>query len=242
MDLTEGTLLNGRVRYAQPKDGYRTGLEPVLLAASVPAREGDSVLEAGTGAGAGLLCLAARVPGVTGVGVEQDAAMAAVASANLAANEATGLRIVTADILGWRPESAIDHAFANPPWHAAAGTASPHPRRVTAKRAAPGLLGRWAIALAATLRPRGTLSLIVPAASLSEAVAALAGAQCPEMTLLPLWPREGVAAKLVIVRGVRQGRGACTVVPGLVLHDPDGAFTEAAQAVLRDGGALASPR
>ena len=60
MDTTEGTLLGGRVRYAQPARGYRTGIEPVLLAAAVPAVPGQAVLEAGTGAGAALLCLAAR--------------------------------------------------------------------------------------------------------------------------------------------------------------------------------------
>ncbi len=238
MDLTEGTLLNGRLRYTQPKDGYRTGLEPVLLAASVPARAGDSVLEAGTGAGAGLLCLASRVAGVTGIGVEQDPGMAALAAANLAANSLAGLRILTADILALKPENSIDHAFANPPWHAASGTLSPHPGRAAAKRALPGLLAGWAIALANMLRPRGTLSVIVPASSLAEVMAALAAAQCEEITLLPLWPREGTAAKIVIVRGVRLGRGACRVLPGLTLHEADGAFTAQAQAVLRDGAGL----
>ena len=65
MLTSDGCLLDGRVRYAQPasgSDGYRTGIEPVLLAASIPAQAGQRVLEAGVGAGAGLICLAARVP------------------------------------------------------------------------------------------------------------------------------------------------------------------------------------
>ncbi len=238
MDLTHGTLLNGRLRYAQPAKGYRTGLEPVLLAASVPAKPGDSVLEAGTGAGAGLLCLTARLPDVTCMGVERDAAMAGLATTNLAANGVAGGRIVTGDILAWRPQAAFDHAFANPPWHDSAGTSSPEPGRTAAKRAEPGLLAAWARAMATMLRPRGTLSLILPAASLAEAVAALTAANCAEMTLLPFWPREGEAAKLIVLRGVRHGRGACTVLSGLALHGADGAFTPAAQAVLRDGGEL----
>ncbi|HJS85951.1 MAG TPA: SAM-dependent methyltransferase, partial [Acetobacteraceae bacterium] len=61
MDVTGGTLLGGRVRYAQPAEGFRSGIEPVLLAAAVPARPGECVLEGGSGAGAGLLCLAARI-------------------------------------------------------------------------------------------------------------------------------------------------------------------------------------
>jgi tRNA1Val (adenine37-N6)-methyltransferase len=74
------------VSYRQPIDGYRTGIEPVLLAASVPARSGQRVVEAGTGAGAGLLCLLARVAGLSAIGIERDADMAALARRNLADN------------------------------------------------------------------------------------------------------------------------------------------------------------
>ena len=54
MEVTQGHLLGGRVRYAQPRSGFRSGIEPVLLAAAVPARPGERVLEAGSGAGAAL--------------------------------------------------------------------------------------------------------------------------------------------------------------------------------------------
>ena len=54
----------------------------------------------------------------------------------------------------------------------------------------------------------------------------------------PLWPKPGRAAKLVLLRGVKGGRGACRVLPGLVLHAPEGGYTAAAEAVLREGAAL----
>ena len=64
LEITEGTLLGGRVRYAQLGAGFRSGIEPVLLAATIPARCGQVVIEGGSGVGAGLLCLHARVPGI----------------------------------------------------------------------------------------------------------------------------------------------------------------------------------
>ncbi len=51
--VTEDHLLGGRVRYTQPRDGLRAAIDPILLAAAVPARPGDRLLEGGTGAGAG---------------------------------------------------------------------------------------------------------------------------------------------------------------------------------------------
>jgi tRNA1(Val) A37 N6-methylase TrmN6 len=53
-----------------------------------------------------------------------------------------------------------------------------------------------------------------------------------------LWPKAGKEAKLLLVRGVKGGRGPSRLLPGLVLHEPDGRYTEAAEAVLRDGAVL----
>jgi tRNA1(Val) A37 N6-methylase TrmN6 len=238
VDVTEDALLDGRVAYRQPRDGYRTGLEPVLLAASVPARPGERVVEAGCGAGAGLLCLRARVPDITGIGLERDADLAALAQSNLAANGFAGIEVAPVAIEDWQPDGVFDHAFANPPWHDSRGTPSPSAGHEAAKRAAPHLLAGWAAVLARALRPRGTLSLVVPAAALPEAVGALVAAKCGEVTLYPLWPREGAAARLILLRGVRLGKGASRVAPGLVLHTADGGFTDAAAAILRHGAAL----
>lgn len=234
----EGWLLGGRVRHAQPADGHRTGLEPVLLAAAIPARRGERVLEAGTGSGAALLCLAARIPGLTGLGIERDPAMAAVARANFAANGCDGLTVACADITEARPKGDFDHAFANPPWHDPSGTASPAPGREAARRAAPGLFDAWTAALAAPLRHRGTLSLVVAAAALPACLVALDSAGCGSPAVLPLWPKAGREAKLVLLRAIKGGRGPCRLLPGLVLHRDTGGFTPAADAILRDGAAL----
>ena len=234
-----GTLLGGRVAYRQLGLGHRTGIEPVLLAAAVPARAGETVAEGGTGAGAGLLCLAARVPGVAGIGVEADEALAALARRNLAANG------VVAAVLHDRlpdlaaPLPALDHALANPPWFAAADTPSPDLRRALARRQGDaGVLHAWAAVLARPLRRRGTLTLIVPARAHGEALAALAAAGCGGVVLCPLWPRAGREAKIAILRGIKGSRAPARIAPGLVLHAANGGYTVEADAVLRDGAPL----
>lgn len=238
MDCSCGTLLGGRVRYAQPVTGFRTGIEPVLLAASIPAKPGSRVLEGGTGAGAGLLCLAARVALGEGVGVEIDPALAALGGRNAAEN-GFPLRFVADDLLTFRPEAEFDHAFANPPYHDSAGTAPPEPGRAQAKQASPGLMGAWTGALAARLRSGGTLSLVLPPARLPEVITACAACGCGSLRLFPLWPVAGRAAKLLILRATRHGRSPAALFAGLVLHEADGRFTEPAEAVLRGGAALA---
>lgn len=241
---THGTLLGGRVSYRQFRDGYRTGIEPVLLAATVLARPGARVLEAGCGAGAGLLCLASRLPGLAGTGIEQDAPTAALARRNLDENGLPEWPIIVAGVadpvVSELPGTAgrFDHAIANPPWHRATASASSLPRRDLAKRAPDGTLASWTGALSRLLHDGGTLTMILPAALHAEAAHAMAQSGLGAIRLLPLWPLAARPARIVLVQGVLGGRGDGAVLPGLVLHQPGGGYTEAAEAILRSGAPL----
>ena len=77
---------------------FRSGIEPVLLAVASRRVQGSRMLEAGSGAGAMLLCLAARVAGIRGLGIEQDPALVALARQNAAANGWPDLHFMAADI------------------------------------------------------------------------------------------------------------------------------------------------
>lgn len=237
-DLTEGHLLGGKVRYAQPRQGFRSGLEPVLLAAAIPARDGQRVVEGGSGSGATLLCLAARVRSVQGLGIEQDPIAAAAARHNAASNGWVNLEFRIGNLESLGELHGFDHACANPPYHSGAGTPSPDPVRQAAKAAGPDTLSEWAGVLARSLRGRGTLTFVLPTGALPAAMAAFAAAGCPPTAGLPFWPRHGEPARLVLLRGVKGSRAPFRLLPGKVLHTADGVFTEEAEEILRGGAAL----
>lgn len=230
-----GTLLNGNVHYTQPGIGYRTGIEPVLMAAAIHARPGQTVLEAGCGAGAGLLCLLHRLPTIHAIGIEIDPTLAALARDNAAANGHQA-DIRTADILATSLPRA-DHAMANPPWHDPAGTQSPNPAR---RLALHGNALSWIAPLAATLTPRGTLTMALPAAAAAAAMAALRQAGLARITLLPLWPRPNTPARLILLQA-RRGADTCTLAPGLTLHAAANAYTPETEAILRHAAPLPIP-
>lgn len=236
--ITDGHLLGGRVIYRQPVTGFRSGIEPVLLAASVPARAGEYVLEAGTGAGAALLCLSARIASVRATGVEINAMMAELAVANAGANGFSCVEVIADRIETAVLDRAFDHAMANPPYHQLAGTPSPVASRETAKRGSDALMVAWIGRLTGAVRDRGSLTLIVPAGMVPACLAAMDQCRCPCTILFPLWPKAGRAAKLVLLRGVKNARTPMRLTSGLVLHNPDGSFTVAAKAILLGGAAL----
>ncbi|MGG5819777.1 tRNA1(Val) (adenine(37)-N6)-methyltransferase [Falsiroseomonas sp. HW251] len=241
--MTEDTLLGGRVRLRQPARGLRAGHDAVLLAAAVPARPGERVLELGCGTGAAFLCLAARVPGVSVVAVEREPALAALARENAALNGlADRVEVIEGDVADPALHRALPrcaHGFANPPfWDG--GTPPPEAIRRAATHGegtqGEATLADWASCLAA-IAHRGSATLVLPAARFADGLAALAGAGFGSPALLPLWPRAGVAAKRVLLAARRGGKGPGRVLPGLTLHEGDGPGT-AAEAILRDGAAL----
>ena len=82
----------------------------------------------------------------------------------------------------------------------------------------------------------GFFTAIIRADRTPEALAALGQRG---IHLLPLWPRTGLAAKRVILMARKGSRAPFALLPGLVLHEADGAYTAEADAILREGAALA---
>ena len=238
----EDALLGGRVRIVQPPDGYRAAIDPVLLAAATAAEPGERVLDVGAGTGAASLCLAVRAPACRIVGLEKHPEVAAYASHNI---ELNGLQarawVVVGDLLNpplMVAPGSFDRVMMNPPYlKADAATLPPDPWKAAANVEGEATLAHW-IAFAATmLKMRGWLTLVHRADRVDEILALLHG-RFGSTTLFPLWPRAGEPAKRVLVSAQRGGKAPTTLAAGLVLHEADGRFTAAAEAVLRDGAAL----
>ena len=228
-------FLDGKVIAAHPEGGFRSGTDAVLLAAAVPAQAGQMALELGAGAGTASLCLLARVAGVALTGVESDAESVRLAHANAQTNK-TAAHFVHADIFNLASDLRrdYDHVFCNPPFHEG-GQTSPDAARARAL-ADDGTLAQWLSTGLQRTVSGGYFTAILRADRTPEALGALGQRG---LHLLPLWPRIGLPAKRVILMARKGSRAPFALLPGLVLHEADGAYTAEADAILRDGAALA---
>ncbi len=221
-DLTRNDFLGGRIRLWQPRNGYRAGVDPVYLAASVPASAGQSVLELGCGAGAAILCLSARVPGLALTGIELQPAYAELARKNASENS-QALDVVQADLSALPSElkqRQFDHVIANPPYYQqGAHSQSPDEgRRIALGEQTP--LTVWIDVAARRLAPRGYLHMIQRADRLPDMLTACSG-RLGSVEILPLAPREGRSAELLILRARKAGRAAFRLHAPVILHKGD---------------------
>lgn len=243
--LSQDAFLGGQLTLLQPKVGYRAGADPVFLAASVPAKAGDTVLDLGCGVGTALFCLMARVPGLITTGVEINPSYANIARQN-AAQTGFVADIHKSDLTNLSKavrSQSFDHVITNPPFFDRAhGSLASDAGRESARGETVDLT-TWIDVAVRRLSPNGTLSTIQRAERLPSLIKAL-DERVGAITVLPLVPRTGRKAKLVLVQARKGARGPFRLLSPLVLHDGvrhehDGeSYSQAAQAILRKGQAL----
>ena len=242
LPVSDDALLSGRMKLLQPTEGYRVAIDPVLLAAAVPAVAGDAVLDIGCGVGAASLCLAARVPDCRITGIETQRDLVRLAGENAARNGvADRVAIMAGDIRNPPPRlepGGFAHVMANPPYmDVATASPSPLPAKATATVEGATDLAAWVRFALAMARPRGSITFIHRADRLEHLLAQFAG-RAGGIVVLPLWPGAGKLAKRVIVHARKDVATPTRLLPGLVLHQTDGRFTAEADAVLRDAKAI----
>lgn len=224
---SEDRFLGGRVIVRQPVKGFRAGLDAVMLAASIDAKQGDELLELGAGAGTASLCLAARVADCDITGIEIDPSLVELANANAAANQMDArVRFVQGDALD-PPKRDFDHVFTNPPFHE--GERSPDEARALALQDE-GRLADWLQAGLKRTKSNGTFTVILSTGRLGEALNAVPHRGA---VVIPLWPKQGVEAKRVILRVRKASRAPLSFAHGILLHEEDGRYTADADAILR---------
>jgi FkbM family methyltransferase len=247
--VTDDAFLGGALRILQPRDGYRAGVDAVLLAASAPVKAGqrERVLDVGAGVGVVGLAVARRIADAEVVLVERDARLAALARSNVERNALSGrVRVVEADVeqpLGRQPALAamaesFDHALANPPFHTqGSGTAAADATKAAANAMAGDSLVGWSRFMAAMARPSGTAAVIHKAEALAALLAAWNG-RFGSVKVLPIHPRRDAAAIRVIVHGIKGSRAPLGILPQLTLHGDDNGFRPEIDRILRQGAGL----
>lgn len=250
LGLSDDGFLGHRLTVLQPEKGYRAGIDAVMLAASVPAKAGERVLDLGAGVGVASLCLAARSSETDVTGLEIQADLVSVGKENTHRNALSErVRIVEGSVSEKAAAlerkqvtyGSFDHVMTNPPFYDS-GTVwnSPDAGKAMAHAFDGTDLEQWVHVACAMARPKGTVTFVHRADALPELLAQVQG-RLGGLIAFPLWPDAKSAsqnASRILLQGVKGSRAPFTLAAGLVLHTANGGFTDAASAILREGKAL----
>ncbi len=250
---TVDAFLGGRFHAVQRGQGeHRSGLEAILLSAAVGSDFAGTAVDLGAGSGVAGMAIAVRAPASRVVLVERDEDSVGAARLSLALPEnavfASRVSILEADIMapeGERVAAGLERSFAdlvvtNPPFRRPeSGTQSPVPGRKDAHVLGDGALETWVRTGTSILKSTGRMTVIFRADGLTELLTALTG-RFGNITVLPIHPRTGSAAKRVLVTAEKGSRAFERILPGLVLHaDAGHAYRDDVDQILRGRASLA---
>ena len=236
-NTTVDDFLGGLIKLRQPKIGYRATSDAVMVAAAVPAKEGETILDVGCASGIVGLCIGARVPNVPITGVEIQSELVELACQNAELN-GQNLTVIKADIskrVSNLHGIQFHHVVTNPPFYTETPARQSQQVEMAYKQVVP--LKKWIDFCLRHLRAKGTFTIIHRTESVPEILSLLNG-RLGGIRLIPIWPKQGVNPKRVIIQGIMNSKKPFEIHPGFVMHHHDDTRTDEAERIMREGVSL----
>jgi tRNA1Val (adenine37-N6)-methyltransferase len=237
-DETVDGILGGRLRIIQKRRGYRFSLDALLLAHFADLREGDDVIDLGTGSGVVALILADRYRCGKVLGIEIQEALAVMAERSAVINGLGGrVEIRRGDVRLPEticPPRSFDAAVFNPPYRRlGSGRTNPNPEKAVARHEIDGDAGDFLAAAGYALREGGRVYAIYPAARMVEMLCRMRSCRIEPKRLRIVHSCPGGAGIFALVEGVKRGREELAVLPPLFIYGEKGGYTGEMTAILR---------
>jgi tRNA1Val (adenine37-N6)-methyltransferase len=236
---TVDEILGGRLRIIQKRRGYRFSIDSLLLAHFVRLREGDDLLDLGTGSGILALIMADRHRCGRVLGIEIQGELAMMAKRSVALNGLTGrVEIRPGDVR--RPETicpprSFDAALFNPPYRRLrSGRTNPDPEKAVARHELKGGAADFLAAAAYAIREGGRVYTIYPAMRMVEMLCRMRTCRIEPKKLRAVHSRPGEAGIFTLIEGVKRGREELTVLPPLFIYEEGGGYTAQMTAIFRE--------
>ncbi|MBX7146722.1 MAG: methyltransferase [Alphaproteobacteria bacterium] len=239
---TDDRILGGKLIIRQPAFGYRVAIDPIFLAASIPAKEEETILDVGTGVAAAALCLAFRQKNINIWGIDHQEHCIQLAKFNVANNQLHDkIDLILGDIVNPPPtlqSKLFDHVMANPPYFPNGATKpSPYSHKVISKIESTATLEDWVDFCWSKVKVGGTITFIQRTERLPEILNVVSN-RAAEIIIFPLWPKINKASHRVIVQIYKGKTKPLKLTAGMVLHQENQNYSVPAEFILRHGHAL----
>ena len=212
-------FMDGRLGLIQSRSGYRFSIDAVLLSEFVTVRQGDVVIDLGTGCGIIILILLLTKPVgyILGLEIQPELAGQAIRNARINGFEAR-MGTVLGDIK--HPPLAAasaDVVVCNPPYRKRDdGRINPDPRRAIARHEILASLDDILNTARRLLKRKGRFAMIYPAVRLVDLLVRMRGHGLEPKRIRIAYPDLKSEAKLVLVEAVPDGRAGLSIGPPIM--------------------------
>ena len=236
---TVDEILGGRLRILQKKTGYRFSLDALLLAYFAGLREGDDLIDLGTGSGIVALILAGRYPCGRVLGIEVQEQLVRMAKRSAAMNGLDRrVEIRQGDVR--HPETlcaplSFDAAVFNPPYRRLrSGRMNPNPEKTVARHEIMGRAADFLAAAGHALREGGRVYTIYPATRMVEMLFRMRVCRIEPKRLRIVHSRPDGVGKFSLVEGVKGGGEELVVLSPLHVYEGKRGYTTEMTAIFRE--------
>ena len=212
-------FLDGRLRLIQSARGYRFSIDAILLSQFVTIKPGDVVVDLGAGCGIISLILLLEKPVGYVIALEIQKQLVDQAVRNAALNGVMDRMGVLLGDLRQVPlcRSIADVVVCNPPYRGpGSGRVNPDFERAIARHEIMASLNDILSAANSVLKPKGRVAVIYPAGRLVDLIVRMRAFDYEPKRMQVVYPSMEEESKLVLVEGVRGGKGGVKVLPPLI--------------------------
>ncbi len=235
------------MKILQKEQGFRFGMDAVLLADFARIESGDAVADFGTGTGILPLLLMGRQKGKRFDAFEIQPDMAGMARRTMLINGVDDRIHVhlcpveqTLDVLS---PCSVDAIVCNPPYGVPGTTLlNPSDTLSTARHQPPEGLSGWYRMAYRLLKGKGRFHMIYPAPRMLEAMQELEKAHLAPKRFRLIYPAADKPANLVLIEAMKDAKPMLHPMPPLIIYEKDGSLTPELEQIYSGSVSSSSPQ
>lgn len=244
IELKEGERLDDLHRNGfqiiQNKEKFCFGMDAVLLSGFAKVKEGEKVLDIGTGTGIIPILLAAKTPGQHFTGLEIQPESADMARRSVALNHLEEkISIVEGDVREADQlfsAASFDVITSNPPYMTGShGLVNPDMPKAIARHEICCTLEDLVSQTEKLLRPGGRFFMVHRPFRLAEIMTVLTAHHLEPKRMRLVYPYVDREPNMVLIEGLLGGNSRITVEKPLIVYEKPGVYTQEIRAIYGDG-------
>lgn len=208
------------LKLIQKKNGFRFGMDAVLLADFTLVRKGDMVLDLGTGTGIIPVLLAAKTDASAITAIEILPEMARLASRNAEMNRLDNIGVECIDLREYRTGPKFDVVTANPPYmNVGGGLVNPQDSKAVSRHEVKCTLEDVVRTASQSLKHLGRFNMVHRPQRLTDIICTMRKHDLEPKQLRFVHPSSDREPSMILIRGLKSGRPMLKVMPPLFVRN-----------------------